>query len=281
MAMPNLALVPPPSVPRHAALVRSAPGLGRRALPRVATSLPVRLHVAGLPAGLDARTRDLSAGGLCVATPSCFPVQELRRITLFLPAGRIDLGVEGRWQAEVSGEDGILTGVRLLDVPDASLELIWDLVHTQSKSLTRWLAQQPTFEGLGFQSLVDLAHVTRLREARAGQLLYRHGVLDDSIFIVTRGEVAFEQRTPHHYKLSVGLAGPGQVVGGAGVVADLVPRETAIVSRDVSLLEISRGAFENLQETNRGLAFRLVSIVLHSHLRRIEDALHRVVGERR
>jgi hypothetical protein len=259
----------------------SGSALGRRALPRVAISFPVRLRVTGLAGSLEARARDVGAGGVCVATLSLFAVRDLRGVTLLTPNGRVDLDAEARWQHEVSGEDGFFTGVRFLEVPEEPLELLQDLVHQRSKSLSRWFSQQPDLPGLGAQDALELAQVTRLREARSGGLLYRQGIPEDSIFVVTRGEIVFEFRTPRHRKLIVGRVGPGQLLGGLGLVANALPGETAIVDRDVSLLEISRGAFENLQMASPALAFQLASLVVSGQLRRMETALGRWAdGER-
>lgn len=254
--------------------------LGRRALPRVAISAPVRLQLAGL-GPLDARARDLGAGGACVSTRSCFAPQDLRRVTLLLGDGPLEVEAEGRWQLEVAGDDAFLTGVRFLDVPELARERLWDVVHQQSKTLTRWLLQQRDFAGLDLCDAVDLVHITRVREIRAGGLLYRQGMHDDSIFIVTRGEVVFERRTPRDRKLTVGRALPGQLLGGLGVVADSPASETALADRDVTLLEISRGAFENLQLTSPLLAFQLASRVVQSHLQRVDSTLGRLVDESR
>jgi hypothetical protein len=282
MAMPTAAA----QTLTTAGSARYAPGwssasLGRRALPRVAISFPVRLHVTGLAGSLEARARDVGAGGMCVATPSPFAVSDLRAVTLLTPNGRVDLGAEARWQHEVSGEDGFFTGLRFLEVSDGPLELLWDLVHERAKSLARWLLHQPDFSGLGVQDNLEIAQVTRLREVRAGGLLYRQGSPEDSIFVVTRGEIVFELRTPRQRKRTLGRVGPGQVVGGLGLVANSLPGETAIADRDVSLLEISRGAFENLQAANPALAFHVASLVVNGQLRRMETALGRWIDEDR
>ena len=254
--------------------------LGRRALPRVALSFPARLHLGAFGL-LDAHARDLGAGGICVSTPSCFALQDLRRVALLLSGGPTEVEAEGCWQLEVTGEDAFLTGIRFVDVSEQGLERLWDVVHQQSKALTRWLLQQREFAELNLCDAVDLVHVTRMREIRAGGLLYRQGVRDDSIFIVTRGEVVFERRTPRERKLTVGRAVPGQLFGGLGVVANSLPSESALADCDVTLLEISRGAFENLQLTSPPLAFQLASLVMQSHLRRVDSALGRLVDESR
>jgi hypothetical protein len=253
--------------------------LGRRALPRVATSFPVRLRFAGLPGPLDGRARDLGAGGVCVATPTRFAIQELRGVTLLPQGGRLELGAAGCWQQEVSGTDGFFAGVRFLDVPADALEQIWDLVHQESKALTRWLREQSELSQLDLQDVMDLAHATRLRDVRVGEVLYRQGVGRDSIFFVMRGEIVCERRSPRQRVLGSARMGPGRLLGGMGAVTCAPPGETAIAARDTRLLEISQGAFENLQHASPMLAFQLGSLAMRSHLRRLEEELGRLGGK--
>jgi hypothetical protein len=253
---------------------------GRRALPRVALSFPARLYLGGLGL-LEARARDLAAGGVCVSTPSCFAPETLECVTLLLASGPTRLRAEGCWQLEVSGEDAFLTGIRFVDVSEDALERLWDVVHAQSKALTRWLLQQPDFAKLNLCDAMDLVHVTRMREIRAGEVLYRQGARHDSIFIVIRGEIMFERRTPRERTLIVGRAVPGQLLGGVGAVADSLPSESALAERDVTLLEISGGAFEALQLTSPPVAFQLASLVMQNHLRRVDFLLGRLVDETR
>jgi len=256
--------------------------LGRRALPRVAISFPVRLQLAGLPCPLDARARDLSVGGVGVETPTRFALRDLRRVTLLPPGGRIDLAAEGCWQTEAPGEGAFLAGIRFLELDGGALGRLWDLVHEQTKTLTCWLARQQTFEALSLSDIMDFVHLTRLREVPAGARVYRQGEAakgEDSIFVVMRGEVVLETRTPRQRKLFVARAQPGQMLGGAALVVGVVPAETAIVEREATLLEISRGAFENLKQTNPGLAFQISAIAMHSHLMHQETALVRAVDD--
>jgi CRP-like cAMP-binding protein len=270
--------------------------LGRRALPRVGMCFPVRLHLAGLPCPLDARTRDLGVGGACIATSSRFALADLRRVTLMPPTGAIELLAEGRWQTEVSGDDAFLTGLRFLEIPGETRDELWDLAHEQAKSLTRWLSQQPAFAELDLRDTLDLVHVTRLRDVKAGGRLYRQstqpragGLLrrpcsqaygEDSIFVLARGEVVLETRTPLEQTLVLARARAGEVLGGIALAANMLPGETAIVEQDASLLEISRGAFENLKQASPALAFQIASIATRSHLLRLESVLSRL-GEQR
>lgn len=257
---------------------------GRRGAPRVAMAFPVALHVTGLAGPLEGRARDLSISGVGVETPTRFALAELRRVTL-LPAGaRIELAAAGRWQRELPAERSFLTGIQLLQVEGPALDQIWDLVHAQAKSLTHWLSKQPAFEGLDLNQCVDLAHLTRLRELPTGARVYRQGVSasgEDSLFVLMRGSVVLELRTPRQRTLVMGRVAPGQMFGGAALLTGEPAGESAIIERDATLLEISRATFENLAATNAELAFGIAAIAMRSHRAHAESALVRLVDEGR
>jgi hypothetical protein len=249
----------------------------------VALALPAEIHLAGARGTLCGRTRDLSVGGVCIATAARFASGDVRRVVLAAPSGRLELGAEGCWQAEAPGDEVFLTGVRFRDVAGEALEELWDLVHAQAKSLTIWLSGQKDFAGLSLNEVMELAHVTRHREFRAGRAIYRQDADvpgEDSIFVVRRGEVVLEMRTARERRLVRERCGPGCVLGGVGLVAGTAPAETAIAERDASLLEISRGAFGNLQLASPSLAFRLAAIVVRSYLRGVQGTLARLADER-
>ena len=190
--------------------------LGRRSLARVPLDLALRIHVAGLSGPLPARSRDLGVGGLCIATPSCFALGELRKVSLLHPTTKLDLVAEGRWQTEVPGRDAFLSGIRFPEVDGRTLDRLWDLVHDQTKHLSRWLSQHSDLKALALGDLIELIHVMRLRDMASGETVYRpeskqHG--DDSILVVTTGRIVLEARVASGRKISLGEVGRGQIRG--------------------------------------------------------------------
>jgi len=259
---------------------REAPGspvlFGRRGLPRIGIALPVLVEVGGLSTPLLGRTRDLGMNGICAATPTCFAYQDVRGIALHGPEGKLHLAAEGRWQEEAAGRDAFFTGISLCEPQDSSVDRLWDIVHGRTKWLTRWLAQQSEFAALDLRDLLELAHVTRLRDLRVGQVLYRQAIetpSSDSLFVVLSGRLALELRTARERRVDVAELGPGSVFGGLGLVTELPPHETCIAAADSSLLEVSRGAFINLKCAAPGLAFELAAIAVRCHSARIVSAL--------
>jgi hypothetical protein len=263
-------------IPYSVAPASSSMLLGRRALPRVGVSLRARLHVQGLVAPLSATTRDVGLRGVCVATPTPFAHQDLHRVTLYNAGATVELRGEGRWQAEGGGRDAFLTGIALIDVSEASHDSLWDIVHERVKKLTRWLKQQPVLEVLEFDDLLELAHATRIQELRAGQVLYQQdkdAAPGRSLYLVTAGAIALEQRTPRGRVAGVDEIGPGGLFGGLGLVADLPPGEIALATADSSLLEISPAAFEYLQQSAPGFAFRLAAVAVGTNVLRLRGTL--------
>jgi CRP-like cAMP-binding protein len=257
--------------------------LGRRSLARVPMDLTVRLHLASSPGPLPARARDLGVGGVCVATPAPFALPDLRRVSLLHANERIEVKAEGRWQVEVPGRDGHLSGIRFHDVDARTLERLWDAVHTQTKQLSRWLSQHSELKALPLPDLIQLLQAMRLRELASGEVVYQQGVRqpgDDSILVVRRGRVALETRSPRAQRVALGHATAGQVLGGSAVLCGAPPLESAVVCEAASLLEISRASLGFVQAACPALAADLAAIVTRSYVLRQHAALCRALDGR-
>jgi CRP-like cAMP-binding protein len=250
--------------------------LGRRSLARVPMDLALRIHVAGLSGPLPARSRDIGVGGLCIATPTCFSLKDLSRVSLLHPTAKLDLVAEGRWQAEVPGRDAFLSGIRFPEVDAGTLDRLWDLVHDQTKQLSRWLSQQSDLKALDLCDLIELIHVMRLRDMSSGETVYRpesNQLGDDSILVVMKGRVVLETPGARGRKIALGEASCGQIVGGVALVCGKPSLESAVVSEAASFLEISRSAFSFLCSASAPLAADLASIVTRTHVERLHTAL--------
>jgi hypothetical protein len=270
-----LASVPPIDSPTALKL------LGRRSLARVPMDLTIRLHVANLPGPLPARARDLGVGGLCISTPTCFPLNDLRRVSLFHPKERFDVPVEGRWQTEVPGRDAYLSGARFHELDAGTLDRLWDSVHAQTKDVSRWLSQHSELSSIVLSDLIEILQAMRLRELGSGEPLFRQGsrqLGEDSIFVVVSGRIALESSSPRGHKTLLGHAERGQVIAGSAVLYGAPPAETAVVSEAATLLEISRSSLAFVQATCPALAADLIAIATRAYVERQRSALNRAVG---
>jgi CRP-like cAMP-binding protein len=254
--------------------------LGRRSLARVPMDLTLRLHLANLPGPLPARARDLGVGGLCISTPTCFPLNDLIRVSLLHPKERFDVPIEGRWQTEVPGRDAYLSGVRFHEVDARTLDRLWDSVHAQTKHLSRWLSRQSELSSVALSDLVELLQSMRLRDLGSGESLFRQGsrqLGEDSIFVVVSGRIVLETSSPRGRKTLLGSAGSGQVIAGSAVLYGAPSTESAIVSEAASLLEISRSSLSFVQATCPALAADLIAIATRTYLERQRAALNQAV----
>lgn len=255
--------------------------LGRRSLARVPMDVTLRLHVAGLPGPLPARGRDLGVGGLCTATPTCFSLSDLRRVAVLHANEKLELDVEGRWQAAVQGRDAFLSGLRFLNVEGRARDRLWDIVHDQTKSLSTWLSQQSDLQRIDLADLVELIHAMRVREGGIGEILFRQGarqVGDDSIFLVRSGSVVVETSAPGGHRVGLGDAMRGQLLCSSALLCASAPLETAVVSQPASFLEISRASLGFLQAVHPMLAAELTTILVRRYVERQQAALAKAAG---
>lgn len=272
----------PTAIPSATRMRPSAPRgglLGERALPRVAISFPARVHFDGGVAPHYARVRDLSVAGVGIEMPLRLSLEEIRGVTLSTPTGRIDLVAEGCWQEELAAVDAFSAGIRFLDVEGIALNQLWDVVQRQVRTLTKWFSQVRELRDLSLDDTLELIHLMRLRVIAEGGVLYRQAVrspCEDSIFIVTSGEVTLDTWTADGRRVALGLAGPGEVLGGLALIANAPADESASVMRDTSVLELAPAAFEMLKNSHPGLAFEAAAAVMRSHLGRRASQLERL-----
>ncbi|CAG0995248.1 hypothetical protein MYXO_02643 [Myxococcaceae bacterium] len=249
---------------------------------RVGIDAPVELHVAGLPAPLPGRCRDVSVGGVCVATPSVFVLKDLRRIVIGLASGPVRLDAEGRWQFDASADDLVLSGLAFVNPSPDAVEAISRLVLDTGRSLAHFLYSKGELRDLELDEVVGVAQVTRLRDVSAGRYIYRQETAErgeDSIFIVESGSVRLQIRTGSGRDLAIARLEPGQLFGGMPLVCDAPHAETAVADGNVRLLEIHRDVFRYLSRARPWLAHRLSSTVTRVNARRLHQVLARLRSE--
>ncbi len=62
---------------------------------RVGAQHPVEVYCSSFDLPLAAQVRDISAGGMCIATPSPIPVEKLAGVGLQLPGGNLRINAAG------------------------------------------------------------------------------------------------------------------------------------------------------------------------------------------
>lgn len=239
--------------------------LEMRTQPRVGADFPVRVFSRDFPMPLEARTRDLSVDGACLATSTPFAVKSIHRIELGLPHQTLTLEADGCWQRDEPCADLVLTGVSFVAPDDAARDRLWETVLASGQQLARFLYERSGLHELGLEEAMGLAQVTRYRHIPAGRTLYRQDTREpgeDSIFLLTEGRIALRVRIRNARDLDFADLGPGELFGGFPLVADLAHTESAIAESDSSLLEIDNTAYRYICTARPWLAQKLATALV-------------------
>lgn len=273
----NATAPPGPFEPRPLGATDAAAAvLEARADPRVGVDLGARVFSRDFEGGLDARARDLSVGGVCVASESPFAFKSVERLVLDLPSGPMELPAQGRWQSESVCERVVLTGLAFDSRSAADVSRLWDAVQGSCKELGLFLYDRTELSDLSADDAVSVAQISRFRIVGIGRFIYRQDVCragDDSIFIVHRGRVSLGHGFTSGREATLERLGPGCLFGGLPIVAETPNLETAVADEDCTLLEISRAAYGYMRVARPLLAQRLAQLVARSHTQRMRRLL--------
>ncbi|MDJ0785327.1 MAG: PilZ domain-containing protein [Myxococcota bacterium] len=249
---------------------------------RVAVDLPVDVTLAGYGHPLSARTRDLSAGGLCLATESPIAVGDIRSVRIHLENGSsVEVDAEGKRQTVPAAERSVLTSVQFVRVEEARRKQLQGLVEDRSAKLAEFLSRSE-LEGIRPDEAMGLTGVTRLRNVPTRTHLYHQGAQESgtctSLYVVSTGEIALDVRLGRGGNRTMALAklGPGAIFGGLSLVADVPMLESAWAEYDASLIEISAGAFRYLRIARPLLAQAMSEAAVRRHADRLQALFRRL-----
>ncbi len=252
--------------------------LEARVDPRTGADFPVRLYTSEIRGGLEARSRDLSVGGLCVATATPFAIKAVQRVRLELPGGPLEVAAEGRWQNALPHDDVVMTGLAFVDTPDEVVDRLWDTVLDAAKRFARFIHTRSEIREIGIEGAMGLAQVSRFRNVPAGQTVYRQGPAapgERSIFLVDRGAVTLRVRVRDVRECDLERLESGALFGGLPLVAGVDHSETAQAEIDSRILELDERAFLYLSRSRPWLAQRLSQAVTCAYARRLHHLLAR------
>jgi len=245
--------------------------LDARADPRVGVNFPVTIFGAGSNEFLKASARDLSVGGICIATDTPFALGTIQRLRLELSCGTVDVKAHGRWQTRPAGDTSILSGARFIAPTAPVISLLWDAVNAAGKEICFFMHGDSELQGLSLQDANDFGECSRYRMVAARQMVYKAGECgpgDDSIFILKEGEVSLRVRLSASREVTLARLRPGGIFGGLPIVADLPNQESVVADTDASILEISRASFSYIRVAKPLLAQRIAQIVTRVQLQR-------------
>lgn len=247
---------------------------------RVGVQHPVEVYSSSFDLPLAAEVRDISAGGMCIATPSPIPVEKLAGVGLNLPGGSLRLNGIGVWQTRMSMDESVLTGLKFIRPEPRQLLSLREWVDACGRDVGALLSEVLKGEKIGFEDCILLAQSTRVRVIPRGRYLYQRGEVpadrDDSIFFIRRGSVELTIPKRHGSPDVTAQLGPLSLLGGLGCVASMPHFEDARAMEETIVLEISRASFAYLRIAQPLLAHWLSQVVMVGQLQRVDRLVARL-----
>jgi len=107
------------------------------------------------------------------------------------------------------------------------------------------LESSPLFAPLaGRPELVELAHACELHRATAGEVVVSEGTEGDTMYVIIRGRVRVEKRTPSHDTYTVTFLEAGSFFGEVALFSRDRRSATCVAESECDFVVISRERFE-------------------------------------
>ncbi len=139
-------------------------------------------------------------------------------------------------------------------------------------SIADFLANVPFFANFSDQQRQQIAALLITKQFAAGETLFLTGDPGDDLFIVMRGQIEIFVRDTTGNKVTLTLAGPGEIFGELSLL-DKGPRSASAVTLEASeLLTLKHDDFEHLLISQPSLMPALLNVLGHK-LRKADDLL--------
>lgn len=252
----------------------------RRGSARVAAMVPVDLVFSYDASNtIPARSIDIGMGGMCVQTTSMIDSDAIRMVRFSLDGNRVGFDVGSRWNTELGGNGGPATGLVFETIDEMSQNSLWEYIQKRGRDLGAFLSSCEGLDQLNFEEALELALATRLREVRAGDLIYRGGDEEASsaISVLMTGSVSLEPANGR-YSQQIARVEPRELFGGLPVSAGCAAFERAVAIEPSRILEFSHYAVENLLNTKPHLGVCLLRANSFHWMRRFAQTLDRTIS---
>ena len=130
----------------------------------------------------------------------------------------------------------------------------------------------PLFAGLTDDQLRLLAFGAEHRRLRKGETLFRAAARSDAGFVVVSGEVELLRQTGGR-QVSVGVHGPGSLIGELALLTETRRPATAVTATDCDFIRIARPLFRRMLEEYPEIALKLHEAIADDLARMTADIL--------
>jgi CRP-like cAMP-binding protein len=247
----------------------------RRRAPRIADDLTVAIHVDGLADPIEGVARDLSMGGICVATRIAFAHANTMRIAVQAASKAVLLESKRLWQQYEPGEKVVLTGFSFAALSENDRKTIAELLSASVQRISEILRSSRLPE-LGPADVMAIAEEVRFRCIRSGHVVYGCDAQDHhagSLYIVEEGRISLHLASDESQNRAIAQIQEGDLFGGIDAGAGASMREVAIAECEAYLFEIGRSGFDHLRRHRPELALELASAAFRAARTRLSSAL--------
>ncbi len=145
------------------------------------------------------------------------------------------------------------------------------------KDIKSFLANIELFKNLGSEELGQLAEKTKVREYKAGTMLFEQNTERKHLFIIYRGRVELFKQTAYGEEKPLTFFGSWDFLG-EGSLMDSYPHSTsARIYEDSVILAIHRDSLRELMKDNPLLVSKVLSQITRIISRRMRQATNQVV----
>jgi CRP-like cAMP-binding protein len=143
----------------------------------------------------------------------------------------------------------------------------------QSSSTFALLKLAHFFDDLCEDDLRKIADLATLEQRGAGTVLFREGMVSDTLFLMIQGTVALDMHVPQRGQVRMLTIGPGEVLAWSALLTDQRMTAMATTLEETTLISVPGQKLRELCEADRDIGYAV--------MRRMAVALaHRLLATR-
>ena len=136
-----------------------------------------------------------------------------------------------------------------------------------------YLSQSALFRTLPTAQLKQISERCELRRFRKGEVLFKEGLLAESVWLIQRGWVYLVKHTPLGVPVTIFTVTPEEVLCGFSAVIDHgAYYASAVAATDTTAIRVPREEFAKLLKDQPGFAEQVLAIY-HTRMRQMAEAI--------
>ncbi len=126
------------------------------------------------------------------------------------------------------------------------------------------------FSDMHTSHLKKLATITTQAEFKTGEMIYQEGDVDQPVYLVQKGEVVIEMKTPQDTYAAVLTVGPGQLFGWSALFPGQRKRARARATKATQVITLDGDCLNQLFQTDH----KLEHVMMQKMIRLVGDRVY-------